>query len=279
MEKLFAFSLLLEAVGVSSLDPRQHSGLRVQKCTARDSAGAAFCLLQQIVLYEQSTEVPHRVSSVPTALLKAVSSAVNLGVLPDGQGSPLRRQPVEPAGRGGLAIGTCSPLTRSLRAGMGPGGAALLRLSLCPRGGPGGAMAPSHCCGSLGPPLQGVPGMVETGTPCPWAWLLQGGGPRTGLHFFVVGGSGRKDGLGKADGGEQKAAELRCSKVRIWIAEAAKRREERNPEPIWCIILPRSASSPLCSCCFQLLSRSFLILGAPRHPGCGCYRVAWDGRM
>lgn len=39
-------------------------------------------------------------------------------------------------------------------------------------------------------------------------------------------------------------------------AEAAKRREERSPEPVWCIILPRSASSAV------LLSRSFLIPGA-----------------
>lgn len=54
----------------------------------------------------------------------------------------------------------------------------------------------------------------------------------------MVGVSGRKDELGEADGGDQKASELWCFKVPIQMSETAKRREERSPEPVWCIILP-----------------------------------------
>lgn len=70
--------------------------------------------------------------------------------------------------------------------------------------------------------------------------LTSTAGSRAQLPFSVVGVSGRKNELGEADGEDQKASKLCCSKVPIQMPETAKKREERSPEPVWCIILPNT---------------------------------------
>lgn len=94
--------------------------------------------------------------------------------------------------------------------------------------------------------------------------------PRAWLPFSVVGVSGRKDEPGEADRGDQKASELCCFKVPIQISETAKRRQERSPEPVWCIILP---SMP------PVLLSVAVLLAAPvqelPNPGCSSAVRLW----
>lgn len=108
-------------------------------------------------------------------------------------------------------------------------------------------------------------------------------GPRAWLPYSVVGVSGRKDELGEADRGDQKASEYCCSKVPIQKSETAKRMQREGKRGV--LNLCGASSSLICLqcfclwlCCFQLLSRSFLILDAPLQRGCGQYRMAWGRR-
>lgn len=89
------------------------------------------------------------------------------------------------------------------------------------------------------PGLSSVPGL-SSGDPVCGPYLYSRS--RAWLPFSLVGVSGTKDELGEADGGDQKASEVCCSKASIPASETAKRREERSPEPllieIVSIILP-----------------------------------------